>query len=320
MNDLDFFAGLAITGTVLGVDATSDLATVQEVLGNEHFYVQPVAEGSTWEYANADYGLIDFGWGRERGSSEWTCLYAGTQNHRVEPVLLIDELRGAVTERGFTMDSSPQWPGADFSEHWVPGVSISALVADSDPEWGPPGTVIKMLGGVGDRHDILKARAVFHGEEKKFKAYSKDLRTLSDEQLARWLDKREPAADRELWWTFLRSHCRDQLGLALDLAAAERGVDSPDRAALNLAGWSSIESAPPLDDAVTQWLTTTPTLDEGRRLAAATTLTPDEIRLSRRLRDQAFELRGYPPSIRAAEVADELRAWVELGPQLLRRL
>lgn len=334
MNDLDFFAGLAITSTVLGVDATSDLATVQEVLGSEDFYEQP-ADRSSWEYANTDYGLVDFGWGRERGSREWTCLYAGTQNHRVgsahpllwerygefRAVLHIDELRGAVSERGFVMDSSPQWVGADFSEHWVPGVSTSALVADSDPDWGPPGTVVKMLGGpVGDRHSSLKARVAFHGRERQFNAYGKDLPTLTPAQLTRWLDKREPAAepDRELWWTFLRSHTSGQLGLALDLAAAERGIDPPDRTALNLARWSSLEGAPSLDDAVTRWLRTTPTLEEAQRLADATTLTPDEIRLSRRLRYQTFELREHLLRIHASEVADKLRAWVTLGPHLLR--
>ncbi|MFI5729458.1 hypothetical protein ACIA49_05000 [Kribbella sp. NPDC051587] len=354
--DLDFFAGLAITGTVLGVDATSDLATVQEVLGDDHFYEQPRMNKSDWEYATSDYGLVEIGWSREHGSAEWICGYAGTQNHRLSrgsrrtrrrtaglrlrqrygqfrPLLNIEELRAVVEDHGFTMDSTPQWVGADFSLYWVPGVSTTMNVAVSDPDWGPPGTVAKMLGGgASEQHLNHKARVAFDGEKKQFNAYGKELRKLTDAQRAEWLDEHQPAAgrDRELWWSFLRSphSYREneqppwtELMYALDREAAVRGIDTPDRAALTQLRWAGnpdLAERPTPDEAITQWLATTPTLDEGRRLAAATTLTPDEIRLSRRLRDQSHELRPHLPSITNPTIADHLRTWITLGPQLLR--
>ncbi|WP_405056091.1 hypothetical protein OG474_25515 [Kribbella sp. NBC_01505] len=356
LTDLDFFAGLAITGTVLGVDATSDLATVQEVLGHDDFYDQPWEDGSTWEYANTDYGLVDFGWSRERGSDQWICSYAGTQNHRLtkanrrrarriaglrlrnrygrfRQVLNIEDLRAVVEGHGFSLDSAPQWPGADFSLYWVPGVSTTMNVAMSDPAYGPPGTVAKMLGGPhSEQHLNHKARVTFDGEKKQFNAYGKELLKLTDGQRAEWLDEHQPAAgpDRDLWWSFLRSpHTyRDteqppwtELTYALDRDAAVRGIDTPDRAALKLLYWTGnaeLPERPTVDEAITQWLATTPTLEEGQRLAAATKLTPDELRLSRRLRYQAHELREHLPAITDSDLADGLKARIELGPTLLR--
>ncbi|WP_405056092.1 hypothetical protein OG474_25520 [Kribbella sp. NBC_01505] len=356
LTDLDFFAGMAITGTVLGVDATSNLSTVQEVLGDHHFFEQPWEDGSTWEYAYCGYGLVEFGWGRKRGSDEWICQYSGTQNHRMiratrrrarrtvglqlrerygrfRPVLNIEVLRGVVEDHGYSLDSTPEWPGADFSEFWVPGVSTTMTVAMSDPDWGPPGTVAKMLGGPhSEQHLNHKARVALDGEKKQFDAYGKELRKLTDAQRAEWLDEHQPAAgpDRDLWWSFLRSRFvsaeNDQapwteLKYALDREAAVRGIDTPDRAALKLLYWAGnaeLPEPPTLDEAITQWLATTPTLEEGQRLAAATTLTPDEMRLSRRLRYQAHELRDHLPAITDSNLANALKSWTELGPQLLR--
>ncbi|TDD44657.1 hypothetical protein E1263_40250 [Kribbella antibiotica] len=296
LTDLDFFAGLAITGTVLGVDATSDLATVQEVLGDEDFYEQLPEEGSNWEYANTDYGLVDFGWGRERGTDEWICSYAGTQNHRLSrgsrrtarrtaglllrtrygqfrQYLNIEDLRAVVEDHGFSLDSTPQWPGADFSQYWVPGVSTTMNVAMSDPSWGPPGTVAKMLGApVSERHLNHKARVAFDGQKKQFNAYGKELLKLTDRQRAEWLDEHQPTAgpDRNLWWSFLRSHFLyadnehppwTELAYTLDRDAAVRGIDTPDRAALALIRWAGtaeLPERPTLDDAIALWLTTTP--------------------------------------------------------------
>ncbi|MEV0975134.1 hypothetical protein [Microtetraspora glauca] len=57
---LDFFADLVITGTVLGLDHTSEQADVEERLGRDRPFKAPSGMIS-------DFGLVEFGWWRGRG-------------------------------------------------------------------------------------------------------------------------------------------------------------------------------------------------------------------------------------------------------------
>ncbi|RZQ65590.1 hypothetical protein [Amycolatopsis suaedae] len=357
MTELDFFAGLAITGTVLGIDHTSDLATVQDVLGDGRLYEQHAPAGSEHTYALSGYGLVEIGWIRH-ASGDWEATHYGTQNHRltgrgrlhrrriVGPVLRrrhgrfrerldIADLRSAVEARGFTMDSATRWHDPAWSEHWVPGVPLSALVVGSPDEadWGPPGTVVKMLGGAG-RKETLKAQQRFGGQRQEFRRYAESLLGVPAARRADWLDDHQPGAgpDRVLWWDFLRltvgneSHdgppSWTRLRIALDADAGDRGIDPPGQAAVNLAGWRlshprDVAALPTMDELVRRWLATAPALDEGRGLAGGQALSPGDIRLSRRLRDQLHALRDCLPHLESAELARTLAQWLELRPRLL---
>ncbi|GIH28668.1 hypothetical protein Aph01nite_69780 [Acrocarpospora phusangensis] len=72
-SDLDFFADLLITGTVLGLDHTSTLAEVEDTLGHDRRFADLVC----------DFGLVEFGWWRKRSEDDWAVLYFGAQTHRL---------------------------------------------------------------------------------------------------------------------------------------------------------------------------------------------------------------------------------------------
>lgn len=161
MSDLDFFVDLMTTGTVLGVDHASDLATVEEILGY----------GCTSEISPSvmlsDFGLIEFGWHRGGPRDDWRVTYFGAQAHRlpwltrenlIETALVdryggfrsrldFDELRTALQARGFTLEDRPSL-NDDCAEYWEPTTRMG-IVVRSEPDasgWGPAGTVLKMLG------------------------------------------------------------------------------------------------------------------------------------------------------------------------------
>ncbi|WP_204049510.1 hypothetical protein [Microbispora siamensis] len=119
MSDLDFFADLVITGTVLGLDHTSRLDEVEEVLGRDCTFEAPSGVIS-------DFGLVEFGWLRDRPQDDWSVVYFGAQAHRLPDLtredmpaallgryggfrsrLYVGELRGAVEARGFTLEERP---------------------------------------------------------------------------------------------------------------------------------------------------------------------------------------------------------------------
>ncbi|WP_285704584.1 hypothetical protein [Microtetraspora sp. NBRC 16547] len=346
MGDLDFFADLMITGTVLGVDHTSELADVEEVLGRDHTFEAPSGMIS-------DFGLVEFGWWRDRPQDKWAVIYFGAQTHRLpwltsgdeveaalvdryggfRPRLDFGELHDAVQARGFTLQERPSY-NEGCVDYWEP-TSKMGLIAVSDPdEWDePPGTVLKMLGP-GGRY----AWRSFQGREQAFRGYADHVLTLSEPELVTWLDKREPKEpQRTDWWACLRSVVAQRTGgtpaenarwrrlrIVLDHHAAERGVDAADEAAVNLIialaevrDLSVADKLPTMDAAVERWLAATTTLTNGARLCTDRPLDPADVRLSRRLRNQIHAIQPCLRSISSTVLADELRAWIEVKRSLL---
>jgi hypothetical protein len=120
-----------------------------------------------------------------------------------------------------------------------------------------------------------------------------------------------------------------RLGFALDRHAAERGVDTADEAAVTLVvslahayahahDLGLADELPTMDEAVGHWLAATTTLAEATRLCTDRPLDPAGIRLSRRLRSQIHDVQSCLPHVTSEVVADELRAWIDLKPALLR--
>jgi hypothetical protein len=181
----------------------------------------------------------------------------------------------------------------------------------------------------------------FRGRSEAFGSYASHLLDLSDAERVAWLDEREPEADpdRDDWWSYLRSVVARRGGgsraaaarwwrlrYALDRHAAERGVDAQDEAALTLSvsilrakDLGLADEVPTMDEAVSRWLAgTAATLAHARRLCTDRPLDPADIRLSRRLRNQIHDVEPFLPHLTSAEVAHELRDWIDLKPELLR--
>jgi hypothetical protein len=351
MSDVDFFADLMATGTALGVDHTSGLAAVEEVFGSGR-----TAQVSASAMLS-DFGLIEFGWNRGGPRDDWAVTWFGAQAHRlswlvpenlVEQALLsrhggfrprvdFDELRAAVQARGFSLEPRPS-PNDDCVEFWEP-TSRMGVIVSSEPDgsgWGPAGTVLKMLGPQRG-----SAWNRFQGRRETFNSYATHLLALSDAERAAWLDKREPEADPERgdWWSCLRSVIARRVGggpavavewwrlrIALDRHAAVRGVDAPDEAAVTLGvailGAEDLgiaDEVPTMDEVMARWLgATAATLASARRLCTERPLDAAGVRLSRRLRNQIHDIEPCLPHVTSAVLADELRDWIDLKPELLR--
>lgn len=164
MSGLDFFVDLAVRGTVLGLDHTSDVATVRSVFG----------EQGTVTSAHSmliDTGLVEFGWARSGADQDWSVSYFGAQTHRLPwltekglvgsalvehygefpPHLDVDELRAAVIAAGGMLEERPN-ANAGYVELWSPVSRISVLAAMDPAETGErAGTVVKMLAPSGRR-------------------------------------------------------------------------------------------------------------------------------------------------------------------------
>ncbi|GAB1821548.1 hypothetical protein [Herbidospora sp. RD11066] len=341
MSGLDFFADLVTTGTILGLDHTSTLEEVEAVFG-----AGPVDEEP--HRMRHDFGLVEFSWFRRRTHDDWTCSLIGAQPHRlpdlageIDPALAgrygafpprldLDDLSRAVEARGFTLTQQPRL-NLDRVEYREPttGVEVQAI-----PESGRV---------VGLHASGIRPVHFARGEMRRFRGWSDYLMTLRRPGMTVWLRKREPDTepDRTEWWTRLRraiSHRTGgtpeeaaawmRLGLTLDELALERGIDSPDEAALTMitkldeaeqkgldgAGW-----LPTADEAVARWLAASPAIDEARRVSGDwAALTPGEIRLARRLRNQIHILRSALPLLTSADLATEVRTWDDLKPTLLR--
>ncbi len=159
MSGLDFFVDLAVTGTVLGLDHTSDVATVRSVFGEPG---QVISARSML----IDTGLVEFGWTRARADQHWSISYFGAQTHRLPRLtekglvgsalverygefptrLDIEELRAAVIARGGTLEARPT-ANTGYVDLWSPKSGISVLAAMDPAETGErAGTVVKMLG------------------------------------------------------------------------------------------------------------------------------------------------------------------------------
>ncbi|PRY39601.1 hypothetical protein [Umezawaea tangerina] len=344
MDDLEFFADLLTTGTVLGLDHTSTPAEVERVFGPAHTYAAPSGRMT-------DTGLVEFGWWDER------VTYFGAQVHRlrsgVEPggplvdrygpfreLLDVDDLLTAVRARGFDPEPVPRWGdgNAGYAEYREPSTGMGVLhLVDPDEagEPGPAGRVAKMLGSGDDRRSVRWDA----DEHRSTTARVRHLLKLDDADLEPWLDGHEPAPgpERTDWWRHLRLVASQRHGVApaeavrrlrlltaLDRLAVDRGVDGEADAALALAATSAeghglgLADVPPVQDAVRRWLDAVDgEYAEARELSGRRPVGADEVRRARALRNRIHDIGAYGPHVTSSAIADRLRAWTDLRPLLL---
>ena len=342
MDDLDFFADLLTTGTVLGLDHTSSPAEVERVYG-------PAATVDAPSGRITDGGLVEFGWWEGR------VTYFGAQVHRLEfgvgkddplvgrygpfrSVLDVDDLLAAARARGFAPEEAPRWGAgnAGYAEYREPSTGVGVLyLVDPDEagERGPAGRVAKMLGTGDDRRSTRWDAA----EHRAVAARVRHLLTLDDP--TSWLDGHEPVPGKERtdWWRHLRLVVSNRYGVeptavvrrwrlrtALDRLAFERGVDTEAEAALALAGTSAegrelgLADVPPVADAVERWLDAMEDEHAGARaLCGRHLVEADEVRRARGLRNRIHEIAVHAPHVESEVLADRLRAWTDLRPLLL---
>jgi hypothetical protein len=323
MSGFDFFVDLMVTGTVLGLDDTSEIETVHAVFGQDDF-LPPLDS----------FGLIEFGWYQHKG--RWEVTYFGAQAHRLrwltrdtmmEPALIerygefpdridVDELLVALSRQGIQLEELP-YHDEDYVDLWSP-VTRMGVLADRSSR-----SVEKMLG-----RSSRNGWRSFPGRQETFTAYAKHLLTLTDTERQTWYDRRDPQENRADWWRCLSHAAAGKTGgtdetalrwarlrLALVSAAAERGALPPDEAAVAevelLA--DAAENDLPLgtadctaDDAVARWLATLPASPAGADLPTA-----------RLLRDQIHDVQRGLGLLTDPGLAEELRRWMAVKPLLL---
>jgi len=310
MSGFDFFVDLTITGTVLGLDHTSEREAVHAVFGGG--FAEPLDS----------FGLVEFGW------HEREVVFYGAQAHRlswltrengVEPALVerygdfpdrldVDDLLKAVAGQGFPLEEQPCHDD-DHVEFRSP-VSHMGVLAERSSR-----TVEKLLG-----RSFRPPWRSFPNQYERFESSVRHLLPLTDVERDAWFDKREPVENRTDWWGCLAAATargtggaggaaesarqRQLLGLAIHRAAVERGVYPPDLAATTEVGLLVGANLAP-DDAVRRWL------------ATAAMPAPSDLRAARLLRDQIHEVQRALPSLTDPELAAELRRWGTVKPNLL---
>jgi len=326
MTGLDFFADLAVTGTVLGLDHTSTLAEVAAVFDIARTEISPrsLLSGS---------GLIEFGWNRRNEGDGWTVQWFGAQAHRladlvedgeVEPPLAarygefparvhVDDLLAATARLGHPLRQVPD-ANEDCVAYWSPVSDMHVLAANLEgtDEQYPPGTVLKMLGP-----QPWWPWHRFAGRELEFAKHARRLMAMTPAERSAWLDAEDPVDEppevRRDWWgclTNMLGRKADGHGLVVELhrRSAERGVCTVAEAAVAEIGqlaraYDKGVSTESTDDAVSRWLVHVP---QG-----------GDVRSDRVLRNQIHGVREGLPHLTDPGLADAVRPWLELRPALL---
>ncbi|WP_018682674.1 hypothetical protein [Actinokineospora enzanensis] len=347
MSDIDFYADLVTTGTVLGLDHTSELGEVEGVMGAEHTHPSHQDPG-LWDGRTTDTGLVEFGWHRSAVDAPWEVTYFGAQIHRLRQLdghvvdalgdrygsfrrghLRFAELEGAVRERGFNLIPQPRH--ADGSEcvcEPTTGLSVSTGTAAEH--------------AIGDVYNVLGSAVPPHPGRMAVMSAVADLAFRYDidpDEALVWLNRHDPVADRAAWWARLIRGvlALNQYPLAFMLLreALARGVNpaAGDDAAWLIttadeAGHNPDPSTPvneeerlaQFDLGVRAWLANPPAdLTEASRLSSTGSLEPSEIRTSRRLRNHIHIVEKALPLVTDPTLADQVRPWSAIKPDLIRR-
>ena len=211
MNDLDFYASVVATGTVLGLDETSDTGDLAERLGYDR------EEGETQRaHPFRLLGFVESAFTRTRDRG-WqgvglTVRVRDLHYGDVVPPALsglygsfgntvpFPELRDVLESRGFPLEEIPTGQ-EDWRRFRQPDSHAGIWVYDGDPDPDVP----PRPGDVQSIRIPETAPGVPRG--RSLHDATAAVRRLSPEERLRWLAKRQPAAgpERVEWWEELLS-------------------------------------------------------------------------------------------------------------------
>ncbi|MEV6241753.1 hypothetical protein [Lentzea sp. NPDC051838] len=217
---LDFFADVVHSGTVLGVDANLGPDAVSAVLGD---FGENRNGRSYWR----SYGIVEMAWyDRKRGlglkGEHWA-----VQAHRLaydvplekaivarygefSGLQMFDELQAELEGRGVGL---VELGGPEFGHqrYWQPDAQVTLHVSVDDD----PGAVQKIFSAFGEDHTIK-----FDGDSKAAWQQMKAVCAMTEEQRARWVEKKRPD-DFRSWWRYCTrlTTARTELGDVGDRAA-----------------------------------------------------------------------------------------------------
>ncbi|WP_433890554.1 hypothetical protein [Streptomyces sp. CA-111067] len=218
MSDLEFYADVLSSGTVLGLDAHSTPEQVTAVLGTDF------GEHRTREVMTRDFGLVEFTWERRRADRTWRGVGSAVQVHRLEtvgPEVVNPAIRAAygpfssaiprLGEIRALLDAE-RWPlrdvpGADpeFHELWQPESEVFVLAGPrrSSLSCGTDDLPLYRIGA-----PLTLGQAVVRSQGSASRRPALDrldhlLRATPEEQL-NWLARHGPAPEegRTNWWLY----------------------------------------------------------------------------------------------------------------------
>ncbi|PPK69695.1 hypothetical protein V5P93_006662 [Actinokineospora auranticolor] len=356
MSDLDFFVDLMTTRTVLGLDHTSTVAEVAAVLGPGKISKTWRGRQDGGDTMRIDDGLAEFVWTRWPPLNTWYLAHYGAYPNRLDgknkfpalnahygrfrrTELLFDELAAAIRARGFTLELDYEWTRNDADDHrqyYEPSSGMS-LITWTHKRSRYFGTVEKMVTAYQTPAARRGHRFPRDHREQEFGEHAQDLAAAGN--VPAWLDRNEPRDDdRREWWSLLLTAAGKGDSpvshpglLALVREAVDREVNPPgdDASLLVDLAWHferypddplpAEETRPMIDHGLRRWLAAPPAdLAEATRLSRAHRLDADELRLSRRLRDQIHQVAQAIPEAGDPDLVEQLRAWAPLRPELLR--
>lgn len=218
MSDLEFYADVLRSGTVLGLDAHSTPEQVAAVLGTDF------GEYRTRGAMIRGYGLVEFTWERRRADRTWRGVGFAVQVHRLETAST-EVVNAAIRAAYGVFPSAPprlgavraqlgaeRWPlrdvpGADpeFRELWQSesGVSVLAGPQQNAPSSGSDDLSVYRIAAlptVGQA--VVRSQGSF-SRRPALDRLDHLLGATPDERLD-WLARREPGPEkgRANWWLY----------------------------------------------------------------------------------------------------------------------
>ncbi|MET0237143.1 MAG: hypothetical protein ABW224_21010 [Kibdelosporangium sp.] len=177
--DIDFFARIVRTGTVLGLDAELEPEVVRRVAGD------PVTQDADEEFLSWHYGVVRFAWIQRPESLPAQGFQFTVPVAEIAPGLLFDDLR---TATGMTFGEFRR-PLGGVQSHWQ---RESEMLVDADVETG---TVVSLTSGFKRLFHVI--HRYDHLSDELWEILTPDMR-------ATWFAENEPAgAERADWWLYM---------------------------------------------------------------------------------------------------------------------
>jgi hypothetical protein len=352
VSDLDFYADVFRTGTVLGLDAHCTPEQVTSVLGGEF------GEFRTKDVLVRDFGLVEFTWERGAAGGPWRGLRFSVQAHRLERIGPAVVNPAVVRAYGAFPTEAPCW--GPLRERIDPSLWPISERPSTDPSlrelWQADSQVTVLLGPHADASSAkvdalpvyqLSAGPVVPRADGLSRRSSLDhvghLRHFSEVARRDWLDRRRPCSEERVnWWLHHLEAVKARLSQDAEQRAAWIGlglwlIDEGERqgvftplATAEKRAWFVSElyhryaplpadaEIPEADTLVGACLAAIPgSRDDLARSADLHALSRVEMLRSRRAKNLIRAAEQHRDQLRDPRLAEELASWSALRPELV---